>query len=169
MKYKKLILSTVILSALACFILISGCKKSSSSGTGSQGTLTATIGDSTFTAKITIGAYSSTYDVFAVAGYTFNGSDTNALTIDLPIPVPVNLPFNTDTAFAGLSYSTNNGLYVYSAEGGVGHAVIEITYFDSVKNQITGNFSGVLVQDTNQGDSIVITNGLFNTSFTVVN
>jgi hypothetical protein len=172
MNFRKIVLSACAVLTLVLVFIVSGCKKTVTTTETTQGTLSAVVGGSNYTAPYVIGAYSTTYDVFEIAGYMPNGSDTNAIEINLPLSVPVNFPFNTDTAIAGLTYLQNNGsagTVEYDAEGGVGQAVIDITSWDSVNHKISGTFSGTLYVDTNLSDSITITNGIFNTSYSVVN
>jgi hypothetical protein len=169
MNFRKIVLSACAVPILICVVIISGCKKTVTTTQTSQGTLSAVVGGSNYTASIVIGAYSSTYDVFAIAGYLPNGNDTSILQVNLPLSVPVNFPFNTDTAFAGIVYTQNNGAVEFDAEGGLGHAVIDILSWDSTNHKISGTFSGTLYQDTNPNDSVIITNGIFNTSYSVIN
>ena len=152
--------------ALLAFSLITNCGKNNSAP-GSQGTMSATVGSSAFTANSTFGVYSSNLSSLVVIGFVRNGAtDSTFLQLNLHYPLPVNQPFSTDTTSFDLSYYTASRAKAYDANKSSGHAIATISILYSVAHKITGTFSGTLLNDTNANDSIVITNGKFSTSYT---
>ena len=146
------------------------CSKSTqTAGYLSQGTITATVGGVNYAPPLTEAVYSSVYSTFAVLGLQ-PGKDTTYLRIGLPLSgFTIGTPFSLDTArTSGLSWYDSQRTYEYDAIFGQGasHSLINITSWDSTQLKISGTFSGVLYNINNLSDSIVITNGAFNTSYT---
>ena len=146
------------------------CSKSTqTAGYLSQGTITATVGGVNYAPPLTEAVYSSVYSTFAVLGLQ-PGKDTTYLRIGLPLSgFTIGTPFSLDTArTSGLSWYDSQRTYEYDAIFGQGasHSLINITSWDSTQLKIAGTFSGVLYNINNLSDSIVITNGAFNTSYT---
>jgi hypothetical protein len=162
-------------SALAALILgLSGlvaCQKGTqTTGYQSQGTLTATVGSTNYAPSLTEAVYSPiTYTTFAVIGLQ-PAKDSTYLRVELPLNgFTIGTPFSSDTAVSsGLSWFDSQRTYEYDALfGNFGsHSLIDITSWDSVNRKVAGTFSGVLYNINNGSDSIVITNGTFNTSYT---
>ena len=162
-------------SALAALILgLSGlvaCQKGTqTSGYVTQGTLTATIGSTSYAPSLTEAVYSPvTYSTFAVIGLQ-PGKDSTFLRVELPLTgFTIGTVFSTDTAVSsGISWFDSQRTYEYDALFGTfaSHALIDITSWDSVNRKVAGTFSGVLYNISNGSDSIVLTNGAFNTSYT---
>lgn len=150
---------------LLSLILITGCSKNNSSTSTSQGTLSATVGSTAFTAGSTYGIYVSAIPSMVAIGLIPQGKDTTFLQVSLPYPLPLNRPFSTDSTASGLSYYTASRTKSYDAYTSHGHALITISLFDTVNHKIAGTFSGTLLNDIAQNDSVVITNGKFSTAY----
>jgi hypothetical protein len=162
-------------SALAALMLgLSGlvaCQKGTqTTGYQTQGTLTATVGSTNYAPSLTEAVYSPvTYSTFAVIGFQ-PGKDTTYLRIELPLTgFTIGTAFSSDTATtSGISWFDSQRTYEYDALFGnfASHSLIDITSWDSVNRKVAGTFSGVLYNISNGSDSIVVTNGAFNTSYT---
>jgi len=145
--------------------LIAGCHKNNAT-TNSEGTLSATVGSSAYTANLTYGVYVNAIPGMVAIGLVPAAKDTTFLKLSLPYPLPLNLPFSTDSTVYTLSYYTASGSKSYDAYTGFGHGLVTISLFDTVNHKISGTFSGTLLNDyTPNSDSIVITNGKFNTAY----
>jgi hypothetical protein len=146
------------------------CSKSTqTAGYVSQGTLTATVGSANYAPSLTEAAYSpSTFNNFVLG--IQSGKDSAYLRVELPLTgFTIGTPFSSDTATAsGLFWFDSQRTYEYDAVNGNGpsHSLINITSWDSAHLKFAGTFSGVLYNINNLSDSIVITNGTFNTSYT---
>jgi hypothetical protein len=136
----------------------------------SQGTVTATLGSTSYAPTLTEAIYSPvTYSTFIVLGIQ-PGKDTNYLRIELPLTgFTIGTPFSSDTATAsGVTWFDSQRTFEYDAVFGNGasHSLINVTSWDSVGRKVAGTFSAVLYNINSAGDSIVLTNGTFNTSYT---
>ncbi|HLZ89160.1 MAG TPA: hypothetical protein VKQ52_18015 [Puia sp.] len=153
--------------ALLTSLLLTNCSKNNSS-TNSQGTLSATVGSSAFTANQTFGAYYSSLSTMTVIGLVPQGKDSTILQLSLPYPLTVDTTRSSDNTSFGLSYYTRSGSKSYDAFAGNGHAIFNISLFDTVNHKLSGTFSGTLLNDLNPStDSVVITNGKFTTAYSV--
>jgi hypothetical protein len=150
--------------------LVACQKGTQTSGYQTQGSLTATVGSTNFAPSLTEAVYSPiTYTTFAVIGLQ-PAKDSTYLRVELPLNgFTIGTPFSSDTATtSGLSWFDSERSYEYDALfGNFGsHSLIDITSWDSVNRKVAGTFSGVLYNISNGSDSIVITNGTFNTTYT---
>ena len=154
------------LFVLTALIFAVACSKSSSNSNTSGGTLSATTGSTTFTAGSTAGFYSQGLALIGVLGYTIKSGDTTLIQLEMAYIPPVNMSFSSDTvAELGLSYKVSGK--EYDAYQGEGRVVLSMTTADTVNHLIAGTFSGVVYNDVNSGDSLVISNGKFSSSYTV--
>jgi hypothetical protein len=154
------------IGALFFLLAAAGCSKSNTANTSSQGTLSATIGTTNFSALTTYGAYYSNVHQMGVVSILPQGRDSTIFEMEFPYPPPINHPFSSDSTTCNFSYFTRSGSMNYNANTGSGHAILTITRIDSVGHQITGTFSGTLVNASNSKDSLVITGGKFGTIYT---
>ena len=169
MTIKRWKLSALVLPFLGLSGMV-GCSKSTqTAGYVSQGTLTATVGTTKYASSLTEAVYSpSTFNNFVLGIQT--GKDSAFLRVELPLTgFTIGTPFSSDTATAsGLFWFDSQRTYEYDAVNGNGssHSLINITSWDSTTLKFAGTFSGVLYNIDNGSDSIVITGGTFNTSYT---
>jgi hypothetical protein len=150
-----------VLSFLS-LLLITGCSKNNNNNTPS-GSLSATVGSSSYTGTTTLGAYSSSLRLIAIVSYSIQVRDTSAFQIIIPYAPPVNRAFASDSMY--LTYTAKGTEYdAFSARG---QLQMTITSIDSIGHKIAGNFSAIAHDSTNFNDSLLITNGKFSTSYTV--
>jgi hypothetical protein len=153
----------LVLTALTFAV---ACSKSSSNNNTSGGTLSATTGSTSFTAGSTVGFYSQGLGLIGVLGYTVKSSDTTLIQLEMAYIPPVNMSFSSDTVSElGLSYQVSGK--EYDAYQGQGRVILSMTTADTVNHQIAGTFSGVVYNEVNSGDSLIISNGKFSSSYTV--
>jgi hypothetical protein len=143
----------------AFLLAVTGCKKSNNNGSGS-GTMSASIGGTAWANNyplVSFYASSGGIGLFDIVGLQFKGGDSTSLDLEFSSPITLNLPVNSDTK-TQLNYGVLPGL---------GSAVLTITAYDSTGHTIAGTFSGVLYNLSTFTDSLVVTNGKFNSTFTV--
>lgn len=140
-----------------------GCKKSSSS-TGS-GTFSATVGDTAFTPGDVAGIYVTADQAWSILAYQIKAGDTVSFDINIYLPFTVNQPIAPN--FTNILYQNAMGEPYYNAIGHTPNLAITVTSVDSVNHNIAGTFSGSLYDENGTGDSVVVTNGKFNTSYSV--
>jgi hypothetical protein len=170
MTLKRLKLSAAAALLLGLSSIVACQKGTQTSGYVTQGTLTATVGSTSYAPSLTEAVYSPvTYSTFAVIGLQ-PAKDSTFLRVELPLTgFTIGTPFSSDTAVSsGLSWFDSERTYEYDAVFGnaASHSLMNITSWDSVNRKVAGTFSGVLYNINNASDSIVITNGAFNTSYT---
>ncbi len=160
-------ITTVACLSVMVVLTLAACSKSNNnSGVTTQGNLSATVGSSSFSAMSTFGFYSQSLALIGVLGYTIQSSDTTLIQLEMAYIPPVNKTFSSDSiSELGLSYQA--GSKHYGAFLGQGSVVINLSTADTVLHNLAGTFSGVVYNDLNASDSVVITNGKFNTGYTV--
>jgi hypothetical protein len=151
----------LIISALA-FTVTTGCKKSNNGG--SSNSVSATIGGTAFTPTTTTAWYSKDTAVYEIACYTVKPGDTSVFALAVQPPFTIN-KLITDQNTVGLDYYHNSKDYL--GGGGAGHVNLTVTSLDSVNHKIAGNFTGTLYNVNNPNDSLLVTNGTFNTSYII--
>lgn len=161
-------------TALFSIVLITSCKKSSSSsssGSTTNGSLSATVGSTSWTAKISQSSYIPSEEVLGVFGDEIVSGDTTTITLDFEgVNAPGFTVVGSATATVLLNYIDLKTGILYSSGVpllGPGHALATLNSWDSATNaqSISGTFSGVLY-DAN-GDSLVISNGEFSEKYVV--
>lgn len=165
MSFKKLIVPAF--AAFACIAISVGCKKSNNSTNSSS--ISATMGSTniSISSANTFSWYSTDSSVFEISGLSINGKDSAILGLQI-FP-----PFKLDSAITD-SWSVNIDYYIpssqadYFAGNGFGHVSLTVTSQDTVNHKIAGTFSGTLYNGFGTTDSLVVTNGKFNTSYSVV-
>jgi hypothetical protein len=166
--------SLLTISALAATALLMtvSCKKSNSSS--SSGTISVSVHDSSFQsqAQYTAGLYSTSQNAYSLTGVVTTKTDTDAFQIVIQGPVKLNVPVNTDSVASYISYFDQNVTFDWQAGGaGGGNAIYTVTNLDTTSHVISGTFSGSLYDMLNTSgitvDSLVMTNGKFNLTYTV--
>ncbi|GGA84059.1 hypothetical protein [Puia dinghuensis] len=147
---------------LLSLLLIAACGKNNNPSSGS-GTLSATVGSSTYQSTSTLAAFSSSLNLYAIYSYSRQNKDTSVFQLTLPYPLPVNKTFTSDSLV--LTYS-DKGIE-YDAFGSKRQVQATITSLDSFAHKMTGTFNAIAHDTTNVNDSVVITNGKFNITYTV--
>jgi hypothetical protein len=140
-----------------------GCKKSNN---GPASTVTATIGDSTFD----VGTVSAVrvQQIFSVS---LIGPDrVHSLEFGFAVPFQLNTPLTLDAPNVAYAWEIPYAPYHYVAgqyETPAGSASITVSSWDSVTHRIAGTFTGEVY--SGPGDSLAITNGQFNVTYSVQN
>jgi len=147
---------TVVGLALAIFV--TACKKDKDGG--ESGKFGATLNGAAFQPTAVVAVEESSF--ITIAGFQLAANDSMYLSLDIP-----------DTAHVNTSISFNHGnLYLYKGKTDTdywgyfspSHGSTTITNWDKTSKTISGNFSGVIYAGAS--DSIVVTNGHFNTTYT---
>jgi hypothetical protein len=155
---------------LLCMVILFAASCSKSGGGSSSAGMSATINGTAWANSYPVVALAFSGQAgFEIIGAQFKGGDSTALGLEFQGPVVLNKPFSSDTTAFVLSYTdikggNQTGYAVLT--GGFGKSVVTITSYDSTGHKIGGTFSGVLYNIVTFTDSITITNGKFNTSFT---
>jgi hypothetical protein len=164
MYLKKLIVPT--LCAFALIAISVGCKKSNNSTTSSSA-ISASMGSTAFssTTANTTAWYSTDSTAYLIGGFAANGGDTTGLALQ------IYTPFTLGTTITD-KYSVNMDYYVsstqdYFAGNGIGHIALTVTTQDTVNHKIGGTFTATLYNSLNNSDSLLVTNGKFNTSYII--
>lgn len=155
-----------VLALLCCstLLLAPGCSKSSN-GLPSDGTMSASADGAAFNAAQVAGVYSKSLNFMAVLGYTVHSNDTTGFQIQFAYVPPVGITFSSDSTATGLAYFTPGKRY--DAFQGQGKVVVNLSVADTVKHMLAGSFSGTVYNDINSKDSVVVTNGKFNSTYSV--
>jgi hypothetical protein len=164
---KLLSMRALILVVISSSFLVSvtSCKKSSSGGTSAG--LSATVNGTAWANNFeVIGLFSISGGEFEIGGDQFKGGDSTAIAIQFLSPVVLNHAISSDTAGVDVGYIDSKNLIEYDGGAIAGHSVLTITSYDSAGHKIGGTFSGVLYNTSGGSDSLIVTNGKFNTTFT---
>jgi len=169
---KKTRIGLFLVASASTFALLtaSSCKKSSSNP--SSGGISATVAGTAFNPAVVQAGYFESANEWYVGGYSIKSNDTSILEVGIfqffPNQNPqfvVGKSFTTDTTSAYVDYFVNGfSGKDYDASNGNGFATFTVTSLDTTAHKIAGTFSGTLYANAN--DSIVVTNGNFNTSYT---
>jgi hypothetical protein len=153
-----------LIATTLTLVVGTSCKKSNTSN--SNNAISATISGTGFAPSITAMFYSTDSALFEFSGATFKTGDTSGLilAISTSSPFAINKAI-TDPNYVLLDYTHNDKDYWNGYTPG--HFAVTITSWDSVNHKVVGNFTGTLYSDWGSKDSVVITNGNFNTSYIV--
>lgn len=167
MKFSSLPVMGIVVTAAAFLLLTTGCKKSNSGGSSAVGISATVNGSGWANSYPVVGVYfSGGYD-FDIVGTQVKNGDTTGFELIFYTPITLNKAVACDTSQVVVSFldgKTGNG---YNGDFGSSHAVLTVTSYDSVANKVAGTFSGVLYDIAGTSDSIVVTNGKFNTTYQV--
>lgn len=163
---------TLATATSLCMLSLAGlesCSKNNSTGYQTAGTMSATVNGAAYSAKTyVVAGYLTTYGQLIVRGDSIVGSDTTEVQVAMPYIPAVNTPVYTDSSqYAGLSYKVPGKEYDAYYGLGFSHGVITLNSADTVNHKVVGSFSGVLYNIVNSADSVVITNGAFNSNYRV--
>jgi hypothetical protein len=138
-------------------VLWSSCSKGSNNSSTS-GSMSATVGGSSFKTQNVTGTYDVSQRMIEVLGYSILAGDTTQMTILVPDTVALNTPFPF-TSGSSLSWYDSKSDF-YSGDEIFGQGSVTLTALDTLHQTISGSFSGTLEGTT--GDTIVVSNGAFN-------
>jgi hypothetical protein len=142
-----------------------GCKKSNSS---SNGSFTATVNGTAWVSNIPeTGALITITNIFDLGGIQYKNGDSTAIGLTFSSLSQFSQPINSTDSAAQIDVTYVDIKARTQYDGGLltGHSTITITSYDSLAGKIAGTFSGVLYNISGGSDSLVITNGIFNTTF----
>lgn len=162
-------LKKLIVPALCAFALLAisvGCKKSNNS-TNSTSAVSASMGSTAYSASTTntFAWYSTDSTVYQFVSFAVNGTDTTGLEFQIFTPFTVGTTI-TDQTMVNMDYFVSS-TKDYSAGWGTGHIAMTVTSQDTLNHKIAGTFTATLYNNLNQGDSLQVTNGKFNTAYIV--
>lgn len=165
----RLSLAAVISLGMLTLLGLGSCSKNNSSSTQTDGTMTATLNGTAWSAKsYVVAGYLTTYGQVIVQGDSIVGSDTTEMQVAMPYIPAVNTPVYTDSSqFAGVTYVIPGKEYDAYYGLGFSHGVVTLSTADTVNHRVVGSFSGVLYNIVNNNDSVVITNGAFSSTYQV--
>jgi hypothetical protein len=158
--YTKLLLLVTIIGSL----LFTACKKSSS-GPGSP--VIATVNGTAYQATATTAIHTTSFQAVWVESYQLTAGDSIYLEIDIPDTALVNKPLVVGNIGVDIEYQDTKAGYkgYYGGYIGSSHGTITLSGRDTTNHKIAGTFNAVLYNNDN--DSIKITNGVFNTSYSL--
>ena len=162
MKHTKLtVWKRSIFSLGAAALIFSACKKNNdSSGSG----ISANIAGSSWQSAGTVGYYSPGSNgsgYFLLEGYKIASGDSSALEIDFADTAVVGKQYDFSSVGEIVYYDSKTDKYY----GTYNNGSFKLTSWDKTKNTVTGDFSGSFYAWGNSDDSIVVTNGHFNTTY----
>jgi hypothetical protein len=151
----------------AFLLAVASCSKSNNSGSG--GGMSATVGSNSWSsgASATQGIYDTSQDQFEIGGTQINSGDTTAFILYFSTPFTVGGAMNSDTVFVDVNYIDSKTLNLYDGGKEAGWSILTVTSYNSTGHTIAGTFNGVLYNLSNSSDSLVISNGKFNSSYTL--
>lgn len=141
-----------------------GCKKSNNGSAD----ISATVAGASWSTSIpAAGIYESGSGQFDIGGIQVRNDDSSEVTLNFLSPVALNQSMSSDSVFVDLEFidTKSQASYDGGSGSGSGRATVTITGYDQNNRKIAGTFSGVLYNTSGAGDSVVVTNGTFNTSF----
>jgi hypothetical protein len=153
----------LILALAAVAFIAFGCKKSSNSSSTGAG-MSAKVNGQGFAASSTYGLFSVSEGELSVFGISASGIDSTGIEVDIWDTLKVGEP-GPFSGGEGVAYATNQGVDFYGDEVD-GHGLVTLSAWDTTQHTIAGTFSGVLVD--NNGDSLTVTSGTFNTTYTEI-
>jgi hypothetical protein len=165
MKFLSMRALILVVISSSFLVSVTSCKKSSSGG--SSAALSATVSGTAWAPSIPVEAfYIANSQEFGVAGLQLKGGDSVILSVGFPGPITLNQAVSSDTSFlTTVAYEDSKTANDYEGGFSSGHALVTVTSYDATNHKIGGTFSGVLYNLGSGSDSIVITNGSFNTSY----
>jgi hypothetical protein len=157
-------MALVVVSS-AFLLAATSCKKSNSSNP--TGSMSASVNGTAWASNFpSVGLYSIAAGEFEIEGSQIKSGDTTALAIAFFTPFVVNRAVGSDTAFIDVGYIDSHTLAEYDGGNIAGHSILTVTSYDSTGKKIAGTFTGVLYNISGGTDSLVITGGTFNSTYT---
>lgn len=160
MNLKSTSLFSLFLIVVSTLFFTTSCKKSSS---GSNG-IAATVNGSGFNPSQVQAV--DLQGTITAAGMSISGKDTLGIAVSFADTVSVNKAqdiFNSDNVLV----TYKNKTLQYDSWSGYSHGTLTVTTLDKTGKKIAGTFSGVIYSsfNGNSSDSVVVTNGSFNTTY----
>jgi hypothetical protein len=152
----------------SAFMLVAiSCKKSSNSNNNSSnGSISASINGSAWANSFPIiGAFSIGSGNFEFQGIQLKGGDSTGMALVFLTPFTVNQAVSSDSGWVDVEYIAPMQV-LYDGGHTSGHSILTVTSYDPAGQKIAGTFSGVLYNISGGSDSLVVTNGSFNSTYT---
>jgi hypothetical protein len=152
----------------SAFMLVAiSCKKSSNSNNNnSNGSISASINASAWANSFPIiGAYSIGTGSFEFQGIQLKGGDSTGMALEFLSPTALNQAIGSDSGWVDVEYVAPMQV-LYDGGQTSGHSTLTVTSYDPTSQKIAGTFSGVLYNISGGSDSLVVTNGSFNSTYT---
>ena len=157
---------TLVAISSVLLLAITSCSKSNNSSSSSG--ISATVNGSAWANSYTVaGIYYTANSSFDIIAAQMKGGDTTAISVTFNAPLSLNTAIPTNGGNCDLGYIDTKTQNQYDGGFGNAHGSITVTSYDSTGHKVGGTFTGVLYNTAGTGDSIVFTNGKFNTTFQV--
>jgi hypothetical protein len=157
MKTKNLLILSI--ASFAFFIAVTSCSKNTDSGASGQ--LSATLSGTAYTPS-TVVAFDEFSDI-TIMGLQIKSGDSISLSVSIPDTATGKTSLTLDDA--AVDYYDSKGTIAYSSWYYPSHGIVTFTSWDKSAKKIAGSFSGVIYRGGATLDSVVVTNGKFNTSY----
>lgn len=154
------------LAAPIVLLALGGCRKDQTPLLASPSAVSVTIGGMAFNPTDVRLFYTQSGHYWGITGSVVKTGDTSTILVNVPPPLPLNTILTNNNSGLYVRYSVSGGK-TYFAGAGYGSASMTLTMLDTVGHEIAGTFSGALHNAVNGNDSLVITNGRFNSSYQV--
>jgi hypothetical protein len=107
--------------------------------------------------------------VYQIDGFQFKAGDSTSFELNFASPSALNqtISMNNPSSYFSVGYSDHKSGTAYTALFGVGHAILTVTSYDTLRQTIGGTFSGILYNTSSSSDSMEVTNGKFNSTFQI--
>jgi len=151
------------LAVISSAFLLAAASCSKSNNNSSNGSMTASINGTAWTANALIsGQFSVASGGFQIGGLQLKSGDSIVLEVSFYSPVALDQTISSDSTGIDIECDKADSLF----DGGplAGHSTLTITSYDSIGYKVGGTFSGVLYNISGGSDSLVVTNGTFSTS-----
>ena len=158
----------IIVISSASLLAVTSCSKSNSNNSSSAG-ITATVGGTAWASNFPVqGVYSTVGSAFLIQGVEVKSGDSTGFEVGFGTPITLNQALTSDGVIIDVVYlvEKTQTLYDGSPISG-GHSTVTVTSYDSTGHKVSGTFSGVLYNQLNSGDSVVVANGKFSSTYLV--
>jgi hypothetical protein len=157
MKTKNLLILSVV--SFALFIIVTSCSKNSDSGASAQ--LSATLSGTAYQPSQLYAI--DEYGNIDIMGLQVKSGDSISLSVSIPDTATGKTALTLDDA--AVDYYDTKGNIAYSSWYYPSHGTVTFTSWDKSAKKIAGSFSGVIYRGGATLDSVVVTNGKFNTTY----
>jgi hypothetical protein len=163
---KNSFLTIAVVCSILLAAIITSCKKTNSDS--ASGSLSASLNGAAFQPVSVQGIQSKSLSYTVLTGLQVQSSDSMFLSVSIPDTMHLNQPINlAGFTTASVIYQNTKGTKRYVAGSGYGHGSITLTSWDSTGHKIAGTFTAFLANYNIGTDSVVVSNGQFNSSYTI--
>lgn len=149
-------------------LTVSSCSKNNNSSSGAG--MSATVGGSAWGNNYPVGAILYTSDSsFDIGAVQAKAGDTTAFDLNIFFPITLNTAMSSTNTNWYMDYVDHHTLAQYSGFTAGSHSLITVTSYNANGKTVAGTFSGVLYNSDGSADSVVVTNGKFNSGFQIQN